>query len=295
MQNFEKKYVDIKSGEKLAYIEQGFGETVLLLHGNMSSSVHMLPIIEQLSKTRRCVAVDMRGFGNSSYNKPFDSLAELAFDVKEFCDELNITRCDVIAWSAGGGVALELAAHNPKLVKSIFSIEGASHKGYPIFKKNAQGMPQLGQTYPTKAEMSEDAVQIKPMAMMMANKLYEPMKQVWNMVIYVVSKPNDDDYQIFLEETCKQRCLFDLDWALANFNMSSAPNFYRQGDNTIGLVTCPVALTSGDKDVSVPNYMVMENASALPQAKVINYVNCGHSPLQDCLNQLISDITAFIA
>ncbi|MBQ2909158.1 MAG: alpha/beta hydrolase, partial [Clostridia bacterium] len=62
-----KKTISI-GNETIAYIDRGEGEVILMIHGNMSSSVHYLPLIEKLSPKFRCVALDLRGFGDSTYN-----------------------------------------------------------------------------------------------------------------------------------------------------------------------------------------------------------------------------------
>ena len=54
----EKKFVNIGK-ETLAYLDEGQGEVVLMIHGNMSSSVHFEPLISRLSGQYRCVAVDL--------------------------------------------------------------------------------------------------------------------------------------------------------------------------------------------------------------------------------------------
>ena len=40
----------------------------------------------------RCVAPCMRGFGYSSYNKPIESLRDLAEDIKLFAKEKNMDK-----------------------------------------------------------------------------------------------------------------------------------------------------------------------------------------------------------
>ena len=43
-----KKYIGLPNGEELAYLDMGKGEDVLVLvHGNMSSSIHYKPLIEK--------------------------------------------------------------------------------------------------------------------------------------------------------------------------------------------------------------------------------------------------------
>lgn len=89
--------------------------------------------------------------------------------------------------------------------------------------------------------------------------------------------------------------LNELDWSLANINMSDSPNFYQKGDDTIKNVVCPCAFTSGELDMVVPRYMVMENVNAVKNSKLLAYEKCGHSPLVDCPDRLIKDITEFFA
>ncbi len=288
-----KKTVEL-SKEKYAYIDVGNGETVVMIHGNMSSGVHYAPLIQRLKNQYRVVAPDLRGFGDTSYNRPFDSMEQLADDLKEFLDAIKVDGAHFVCWSAGCCVALKFAAKYPKAVKSIFAIEGGSHKGYPIFKKDKSFSSIYGAAYASKEEMSQDPVQVAPVVMMLKNKDAAQMSALWDSVIYTCKKPTKEDNQVYIEETLKQRCLVDLDWALANVNMSDRANAYVKGDNTISDVTCPCAFTTADKDLSVPDWMVMENVNAIKNSKLILYKDCGHSPLVDCPDRLAQDITQFI-
>ena len=49
----------------------------------------------------------------------------------------------------------------------------------------------------------------------------------------------------------------------------------------------------GEKDIVVPDYMVMENYNALANAKLLPYENCGHSPMVDCPDRLAADVLEF--
>ena len=279
MEIYDKKFVELGNGEKYAFIETGKGAPLLLIHGNMSSGVHFSPILPALAEKFHCFAPDLRGFGDSSYNKPFGSLKELAGDVKLFADRMG----------------LKEAYAEPQFVKAVFSIEGASHKGYPIFKKDEKGMPIVGSLYSSPDEMGEDPVQVKPVSLAFAAKNFQATDALWKATIYVVNKPSQKDNEILINETMKQVCLNELDWSLANINMSDSPNFYQKGDDTIKNVVCPCAFTSGELDMVVPRYMVMENVNAVKNSKLLAYEKCGHSPLVDCPDRLIKDITEFFA
>ncbi|MGI6377871.1 alpha/beta hydrolase [bacterium] len=283
MKKYIKKYVEIPSGEKIAYLEEGKGDKVLvLLHGNMSSSIHWTPLIEKLEHDYKIYAPDFRGLGDSSYNKPFDSLEELGEDIKAFCDKLAIKKAAFAGWSAGGGVVLYLAATYPKLVKQVLLVNSMSYRGYPVYKKDANGQVLLGQVYKSKEEMALDPVQVLPVQTAIEAKNYELMENVWNFAIYSAGRgPSPEDGHIYLTETLKQRCLIDVDWALANFNMSDKHNGYNPGNGLAAKVTCPIVSYWGEKDITVPSYMALENKEGFKQLEFVVIKDSGHSPIID--------------
>ncbi len=290
----EKKYVSIGS-ETIAYLDEGQGDVVLMIHGNMSSSVHYEPLISRIKDRYRCVALDLRGFGDSSYNHRFDTMAELAEDVSAFMDALTIPSAYVVGWSNGGGVALKLCAMYPEKVKKFFDIEGAGLKGYPLFRKDAS-FQSTGEPYASKEEMAADPMQVAPILRVFESGDAAMMASVWDATIYTVNKPTREQSDLWIAETLKQRNLVDLDWALATLNMSEEYTPYGPGDGTIKNITCPVALTMGEKDVIVPAYMVMDNYNALGSlATLLPYENCGHSPMVDCPDRLAEDVVSFFA
>ena len=190
---------------------------------------------------------------------------------------------------------MKLCALHPEKVKKFFSIEGASHKGYPLFRKDAQ-FQSTTEPYASKEEMAADPMQVAPMIRVFEGKDAAMMTAVWDATIYTVGKPTREQSELWIAETLKQRNLVDLDWSLATLNMSDVFTPYGKGDGSIHNITCPVALTMGEKDVVVPGYMVMENYQALGDlATLLSYENCGHSPMVDCPERLAQDVKAFFA
>ena len=287
----EKKFVNI-GAETMAYLDEGQGEVVLMIHGNMSSSVHYQPLIERIKDQYRCIAVDLRGFGDSTYNNRFDTLAELAEDVNLLLEKLEISSVYLVGWSNGGGVGLKLCALHPEKITKFFDIEGASLKGYPLFVKDEK-FQSTGKPYENKEHLATDPLSVAPMIPVFEKKDAAMMTAVWNATIYTVGKPTKEENDLWITETLKQRNLVDLDWALASLNMSDEYTPYGAGDGSIHKVTCPVALTMGEKDIVVPDYMVMENYNALANAKLLPYENCGHSPMVDCPDRLAADVMEF--
>lgn len=294
MLHLEKKFVLLPNGESLAYVEKGEGnQVILLLHGNMSSSLHYLPLIERLSSQLRVIAVDMRGFGDSSYETPFDSLDELADDTVMFIRALKLSKVHLAGWSAGGGVAMKIAAQHPQLVDKLILINSMSFRGLQVFQKDEKGAIVFGKVYPNKAALALDPIQVFPAekALKEGNRAF--MDWIWNLAIYTGKKPSPEENQLYITETMKQRCLIDLDWAICNFNMGDKHNLYIAGDHSIEKVQCPVLSVWGKKDITVLEFMFNETVAAL-KAKPIIYVESGHSPLVDAPDELTKDILDFI-
>lgn len=292
----DKLYVKLENGETLAYLGQGKGDkTLLLIHGNLSSSVYYLPLLKELPKDIHVLAVDLRGFGDSTYHTKFGSLKDLADDISLFLKALSVNKAVVAGWSLGGGVAMELAAHYPALVEKLILINSTTHKGYPIFKKDAAFKPLIGQIYASADELASDPLQVKPLldAIKMNNTAF--MTYIYDMTIYTVNKPALEDNVLYISETMKQKCLPEADYALATLNMGNTPNFYRAGDNTISNIKCPVLHFWGTKDLTVPEYMVLENIEALKNnSQYIKFENSGHSPLVDKPKELGVEILKFV-
>ena len=290
----EKKFVNI-GAETLAYLDEGQGEVVLMIHGNMSSSIHFEPLIRRIQHKYRCIAVDLRGFGDSSYHHRFDSLAELADDVALLLEKLEISSVYLVGWSNGGGVGLQLCARHGQLVKKFFDIEGAGLKGYPLYQKDEK-FQSTGKPYPNKEAMAADPLQVGPVLRILETQNAGAMTAIWDATIYTVNKPSREENDLWMAETLKQRNLVDLDWALASLNMSDEFTPYGAGDGSIHNITCPVALTMGEKDIVVPDYMVLDNFNALGDlATLLPYENCGHSPMVDCPDRLAQDVLNFFA
>jgi len=290
----EKKFVQLKNGETYAYLEKGHGKTMILIHGNLSSSVYYLPLIERLPDDVRVIALDLRGFGDSSYHERFDSLANLATDVQLFMSELKIDKATIVGWSWGGGVAMEFASRYPKSTEKLILINSTTHKGYPIFKKDKNNAPIFTEGYKSKDEMALDPLQVKPVLDAIATENAFFMSYIYDLTIYTHQKPTPEANQLYIKETLKQRCLVDADFALASLNMSETPNLYSKGDGSIKQIKAETLMFWGNLDKTVPEYMVLDNLNAIPGSKYIKLEPCGHSPLVDQPDRLTQEILTFV-
>ena len=292
----EKKFVKLANNETYAYVEKGIGEQkIVLIHGNFSSSLYYLPLIDRLPENFKVYAMDLRGYGDSSYIQRITSLKDFANDVALFMDALEITSAVIVGWSLGGGVAMEFGAHHPEKTEKLVLIDSTTHMGYPVFKKDEKGQMIFGATYKDADEMASDPIQVKPLVDALNAGSFDFVKYIFDLTIYTVAKPSIDDNKIYIGESLKQRNLPDADFALASQNMSDICLPYSKGDNTIRLIKAPTLHIRGTRDITVPEMMIQANIEAIKsKSTYIKFENCGHSPLVDMPDELTKAIIDFV-
>src|SRR5687767_1474704 len=110
----------------------GRGEPLVLLHGSyMTISNNWPEWIGEFSKPRRVIAVEMQGHGRTAdINRDF-SYENLADDIAAMLDYLKIKQVDLLGYSMGGGVAMQVAIRHPEKVRTVVSISAVfRHDGW---------------------------------------------------------------------------------------------------------------------------------------------------------------------
>jgi pimeloyl-ACP methyl ester carboxylesterase len=287
--------VEFPNGETIGYREREGGTIpLLLLHGNQTSSKHWDVLLEAMDPEYKLYAMDMRGFGTSSYETQVDSIADFASDVEMFVDELGLEEFHLMGWSTGGGVAMQFAADNPDRVRKLILMAPVSTRGYPIYKKDEHGDP-TNQLLTTREEIAADPVQVAPIAEAQQTNDGATMRAVWDQLIYTHNQPEPDRYDEYVEDMLTQRNLADVDYALAQFNISEERNGITEGTGSASEINVPTLVLRGERDLVITEAMVEETVADIgSNAELVVLDDCGHSPLIDDLDQLLHEVTAFI-
>ncbi|MFM2358482.1 MAG: hypothetical protein RLY16_475, partial [Bacteroidota bacterium] len=104
------------------YVEQyGNGKPLVLLHGNGGSISSMAAIIPYFAERYHVIAVDSRAHGKSTDESDSLSFEMMADDIAALLDTLKLDAANIIGWSDGGIVSLELAMRHPQKVKKLVS------------------------------------------------------------------------------------------------------------------------------------------------------------------------------
>jgi len=119
-------FSEFRSGDvRIAYIDEGAGEPVLLIHGfgsNVGVNWRSTGWIDALTRAgRRVIAFDNRGHGRSGkvYEPALYHPAVMAGDARNLLDHLGIEAADVLGYSMGARIAAFLALDQPMRVRSL--------------------------------------------------------------------------------------------------------------------------------------------------------------------------------
>ena len=119
---------------RTAYLADGRteGELVVLVHGNVSSSLFWQETLLALPDGFRGIAPDLRGFGDSE-TAPVDAtrgLRDFSDDLAALLDSLGGGPAHLAGWSMGGGVVTQLLLDRPDLVASLVLVNPVSPYGF---------------------------------------------------------------------------------------------------------------------------------------------------------------------
>jgi haloalkane dehalogenase len=145
---FEKKFAEVQ-GRRIAYVEEGSGDPVVLLHGNPTSSYLWRNVIPELAGCGRVIAPDLIGQGDSdklpasdgpgrySFLVAYDYLCGLfdAIGVQE-----NVT---LVIHDWGSGLGFHWAKNHPEAVRGIAYMEAVvAPVTWEDWPENARGIFQ---------------------------------------------------------------------------------------------------------------------------------------------------------
>ena len=107
-------------GLRMYYEIHGEGPPLVLIHGTTATIQSSFgAIIPLLARTHRVIGLEMQAHGHTAdIDRPL-SFEGMADDVDAALEQLHVARAEVVGWSMGGNVALELAIRHPARVKGL--------------------------------------------------------------------------------------------------------------------------------------------------------------------------------
>ena len=286
--------MDLPTGEQIAYRKREGGNIpVVLLHGNLSSSVVWDVAFERIDERFSLYAMDLRGFGDSTLETPIDSIADLAADVKHFVDGLGLETFSLWGWSTGGGVAMQVAAAWPDRVERLVLMTPPSTQGLPFYERDDDGLP-TEKVLTTYEELAARAG-VQPIREALEDHDAQTMHGVWDQAIYYTDNPDEERLERYIEGALKTRHYLDVLYALTHFNISPDDNGIEPGTGDVERISAPTLIVRGEYDSVINRDLVLKSHEDIQTSRFVEFSDCGHGPTVDAPDRVLDEVVPFLA
>ena len=122
------EFFTTSDGVRIAYHQVGAGDpAIVFIHGGFGNRGGFGFQEEYFAPNHRCVAVDLRGHGDSDKPDKIYTMEGHADDVAALIRHLGLEKPVLVGQSMGGQVIISTAARHPELVGAIASLDSPSN------------------------------------------------------------------------------------------------------------------------------------------------------------------------
>jgi len=133
---YETAFVQLNDQVKLALVDEGMGEeTIIFIHGLGSYLPAWQKNIDELSKTFRCIAIDLPGYGKSSKLPHSGLMTYYAEIIIQLLDAYELSSVYLAGHSMGGQIAITAALYYPDRIKGLILAAPAGFETFTAGQK----------------------------------------------------------------------------------------------------------------------------------------------------------------
>lgn len=177
------------NGIRLYYEIHGTGKPLILLHGGLGALEMFGPNLPALGEGREIIAVDLQGHGRTAdIDRPL-SVDLMADDIAALIRHLKLEQPDIMGYSLGGGVALQIAIRHPDVVGRLVVVSTP-------FRRNGFYPDILVQQAQVTAQAAE-AMKKTPMYHLYAS--VAPRPQDWPRLLGKIGETMKKDFDLSKE------------------------------------------------------------------------------------------------
>jgi 3-oxoadipate enol-lactonase len=116
---------------EINYQEEGTGFPLILIHGLNGDFTGWAPVMPELAKHYRTIALDVRGHGQSGKPDQPYSIRQFSEDLQEFLHQLRVPRAHILGLSMGGAIGQQFALDHPEKIRSLILVSTFSYVDPP--------------------------------------------------------------------------------------------------------------------------------------------------------------------
>jgi pimeloyl-ACP methyl ester carboxylesterase len=263
---------------QLAVEIKGKGMPILCLHGHPGSGSSMSVFTNSLAQRFQTIAPDLRGYGRSQTNQPFEMSAHLV-DLEALLDRYQVSECIVLGWSLGGILAIELALHLPKTIKGLILVATAARP-----RSNHPPVTLWDNAYTGLASV--------------INRVYPGWQ--WNidtfgkrsLYRYLIQQHTTGAYHYLANEGM---AAYLQTSAAANRALQTALNARYDRLTALNQISCPCLVLAGAADRHITAASSLETAQNLENCEAICYPNVAHLFPWEIPAQVLTDVNRWLS
>jgi pimeloyl-ACP methyl ester carboxylesterase len=149
------------NGLSMYYELHGEGPPLLLLHGAYMTIDLMGQIVPGLAESRQVIAVELQGHGRTAdIDRPL-TYKQMADDAAALLGHLGVGPADIVGYSLGGGVALQLAIRHAAVVRKMV-VASASYTSDGVHSAALEMFPSISVEMFAGSPMEESYLRLAP-------------------------------------------------------------------------------------------------------------------------------------
>jgi len=268
------KFVTVKDGRQLAYRSIGEGPPLILCNRFRGTLDTWDPaFLDGLAKRNRVITFNFRGIGRSTGDSP-TRIIEMAEDIRDLIDALELERVALAGWSMGGMAAQVFATVHPERLSHLILI-GTGPAG-----TNPQDM--------------------EPVFLELAHKPVNDLTDEYTLFFEPMSAVSRRAAELSHERIAQRASDVDVPvpppvWPRLHQAGAEFRNDLHGSRDMLKRTSLPILILHGDHDIVFPvqNWHALNRE--LPTAQLIVFPHAGHGPQHQFVEASVAYIHAFLA
>jgi 2-hydroxy-6-oxonona-2,4-dienedioate hydrolase len=244
----------LKKLDKFTYIEEGEGETLLLLHGLFGALSNFKDLVEYFRKEYRVIVPILPLFTLDIFHTTVGGLEKF---VHKFIEAKNLNNIHLLGNSLGGHVALVHVLKHPEKIKTL-TLTGSSG----LFENG------MGDSYPRRGD--KEYIRKKTEV-----TFYDPAMATEELVNEVFEITNNRIKVIKILALAKSAIRNNL------------------GDE-LNKIKTPTLLIWGNNDIITPPFVAQEFNKLIPNSELHFIDKCGHAPMMEVPHEFNEILSGFL-
>lgn len=229
------------------YVEAGAGEPIVFLHGIPDSWFQWYHQMAQLASDYRCIAIDLKGYGQSDKTRGDYRHSAVAEQLVNLLDEIGVGSFNLVSHDRGTVQADYITARHPERVLR--------------YGRGEQHLYHLNPTLGPQDLLFSDAP--------WSGLMNDPKRFVVWVYTFVANLPIDDGD---MRRTIQEFCYPGVTKAVPRYFLSSTfrKEWIDRRTNLLDAWRCPVTILQGEDSRSQPREFYTASRDYIPNAKSVN-------------------------